>query len=288
MISQPETHLTIEAASDWSAVGPYSGRVLEYAKTLAALLGLGPFAIEVLAAAGEHSGLGMGTQLAMGVVAGFVAALPFELPRPSLVELGTALQRGNRSAIGILGAIHGGFLVDGGRSEKTAPLITRFAWPEHWAIVLVIRAGRAGRYGQEEIEAFERLADLPRNETRNDRLCRLVLRNILPALAEEDLATFGDALHEFNRLVGEQFAPVQGGVYANGRLLDIVHFLQAHGGQGAGQSSWGPAIFTLVEGKEKAHQLGQQVRSEYSLEETEVLVTSGLNRGVAVSVAGAD
>jgi beta-RFAP synthase len=288
MITQPEMHLTIEDAAAWSAVGPHSERVLGYAKTLAALLGLGPFAMEVHRTAQEHSGLGLGTQLAMGVATGFVAALPRELPRPSLVELGAALERGKRSAIGIHGAMRGGFLVDGGRSERTAPLIARIAWPEQWAIVLVIPAGRAGRYGQEEIDAFERLANLPQNEARSDRLCGLVLRDILPALAEKDLATLGFALHEFNRLVGEHFAPVQGDLYANGVLVDIVRFLQAHGGRGTGQSSWGPAIFTFVEDKEKAHRLGKQVRSEFSLEETEVLVTSGQNRGVAVSIEAAD
>jgi beta-RFAP synthase len=230
----------------------------------------------------------MGTQLALSVATGLAAALPREMPRPSLVELGSALQRGDRSAIGIHGAIHGGFLVDGGRFEKPAPLIARFAWPKHWAIVLVIPAERAGRYGREEIEAFERLADLPKNEARNDRLCRLVVRDILPALAEQDLQNFGCALHEFNRLVGESFAPVQGGVYGDRRVFDIVRFLQAMGGTGSGQSSWGPTIFTFVEGKEKAHQLCEQVRSEFSLEESEVLVTSGLNRGIAVSVDGAD
>jgi beta-RFAP synthase len=171
--------------------------------------------------------------------------------------------------------------------EKPAPLIARLAWPEPWAIVLVIPAGRAGRYGQEEIETFDRLTDLPENEARNDRLSRLVLRDILPALAEHDLPAFGGALHEFNQLVGEYFAPVQGGVYGDRQLLDIVRFLEMNGGAGSGQSSWGPAIFTFVLGKEKAHQLGEQVRSEFS-PDSKVLVTSGLNRGIAVSVDGAD
>ena len=70
MISQPETHLTIEAASEWSAAGPHSDRALAYARTVAALLGLGPFAIEVRSTAREHSGRGMGTQLALSVATG--------------------------------------------------------------------------------------------------------------------------------------------------------------------------------------------------------------------------
>jgi beta-ribofuranosylaminobenzene 5'-phosphate synthase len=288
MISRPETHLTIETAPDWSVVGPRSDRALSYARTLTALLGLGPFAIEVCDMAPEHSGLGTGTQLAMGLAAGFVAALPREVPRPSLLSLGSELKRGNRSAIGIHGAIEGGLIVDGGRREKPAPLIARFAWPEDWAIVLVIPPGRTGRSGPEEIEAFERLADLPNNEARSDRLCRLVLRDILPALAEQDLATFGVALHEFNRLVGEQFGAVQGGIYGNGGLMDIVRFLQAHGGNGSGQSSWGSAVFTFVEGKEKAHRLCEQVRSNFSLDDTDLVVTGGLNRGIAVSVQALD
>jgi beta-RFAP synthase len=288
MVSRPETHVTIKAASGWSAMGPHSERALDYAKTLSALLGVGPLAIEIQSKALEHSGLGMGTQLAMSLAAGVLTSLPRNLPRPSLLELGSKLQRGSRSAIGIHGAIQGGILVEGGRSEKLAPLVARFPWPEPWVIALAIPSGHAGRSGEEEIEAFERLADLPENEARNDRLCRLVLRDILPALAEQDLRTFGRALHEFNCLVGENFAPVQGDIYGSRQLSDIVRFFESNGGTGSGQSSWGPAIFTLVEGKEKAHQLCEQVRLRFSLEETEVLVTSGLNRGVAVSIDGAD
>jgi beta-RFAP synthase len=287
MISDPQVHLTVKVATDWSAEGRCSERALAYSKTLAAILGLGPFAIEVLSTAREHSGLGVGTQIAMGVAAGLVASLPREMPRPSLVELGSKLERGNRSAIGIHGGINGGFLMDGGRSEKTAPLIARIPWPERWAVILVIPPGLAGRYGQEEIETFARLADLSQNESRSDRLCGLVVRDILPALAERNLPEFGCALHEFNRLVGESFAPVQGGVYGDRQLFEIVRFLQASGGTGSGQSSWGPAVFTFAEGTEKAHLLAEQVRSKFSLDEREVVVTSGLNRGIAVSVDGA-
>src|SRR5262249_19139982 len=143
MIAQPETHLTIEAGSDWSAAGPHSKRVQEYARTLAELLGLGPLAIEVHSAAAKHVGLGVGTQLAMAVATGFLAALPRELPRPSLAELAARLERGNRSAIGIHGAIHGGFLLDGGRSDIPAPLLARLSWPEHWAILVAMPAAGA-------------------------------------------------------------------------------------------------------------------------------------------------
>src|SRR5207248_2034095 len=99
-----------------------------------------------------------------------------------------------------------------------------------------------GLHGLAEGQAFERLSRQAVASARTDALCRLVLLSLLPALAERDVAAFGEALYEFNRLVGEAFVPVQGGVYAGPRVEALVSFLRGQGVRGVTQSSWGPAV----------------------------------------------
>ena len=93
--------------------------------------------------------------------------------------------------------------------------------------------------------------ELPRTES----LCRLVLLGMLPALAEEDLDAFGEAVYDFNRRVGEMFAPWQGGLYAHPRVEAIIGAVRGFGITGTGQSSWGPTVFALVESPEQGREL---------------------------------
>ena len=70
---------------------------------------------------------------------------------------------------------------------------------------------------------------------------------LLPALVERDLASFGAALTEIQRVTGAWFAPQQGGVFAPGPSETLVRRLAEWGAAGVGQSSWGPAVYGLAE-----------------------------------------
>src|SRR4029077_5169599 len=75
-----------------------------------------------------------------------------------------------------------------------------------------------------------------------ERVAHRVLMALLPALAEGDLAAFGAALSEVQRMTGRWFAPVQGGTFAPGPTEKLVGRLAEWGAAGVGQSSWGPAV----------------------------------------------
>jgi predicted sugar kinase len=75
---------------------------------------------------------------------------------------------------------------------------------------------------------------------------------MLPALAEQDLTVFGEALHEFNARAGEWFAAAQGGRYATEEVAALVRWLRGQGVRGVGQSSWGPTVFAVVEAAQAA------------------------------------
>ena len=55
------------------------------------------------------------------------------------------------------------------------------------------------------------------------RFCRLVLLGMLPALVERDFDSFGEALYDFNRRVGEMFRPWQGDLYAHPRVSAVFY-----------------------------------------------------------------
>ncbi len=51
----------------------------------------------------------------------------------------------------------------------------------------------------------------PIAESLTERLCRIVMLGVLPAIVERDLAAFGAAIEELQAHVGASFAPAQGG-----------------------------------------------------------------------------
>ena len=83
---------------------------------------------------------------------------------------------------------------------------------------------------------------------------------LLPALADADLAGFGRALTEVQEITGRWFASVQGGTYAPGTSADLVRRLREWGASGVGQSSWGPAVYGIVDGEEAGRWLTDRAR----------------------------
>jgi beta-RFAP synthase len=254
MVDGPGTELTAAPAAAWSAEGPGAERALAFGQRLCAALHIHqPFRIVVRRCAPEHVGLGTGTQLALAV--GYAIAQQTGHDKLDAVALAPLVGRGQRSALGVLGFHVGGFLVEGGKRARgeVAPVVARADLP--WCVVTVTPAGLQGDHGPRELEAFRQLARTQRDLQRTDALCRLVLLGMLPAAREEDLNAFGEAVYDYNRRVGEMFAPWQGGLYAHSRVADIVAAVRRLGVTGVGQSSWGPTVFAVVAGVEQGQEL---------------------------------
>ena len=83
---------------------------------------------------------------------------------------------------------------------------------------------------------------------------------LLPALADDDLATFGAALTQIQEITGRWFASVQGGTFAPGRSEELVRMLAEWGAAGVGQSSWGPAVYGIVRGDAAGKTLADRTR----------------------------
>jgi beta-RFAP synthase len=289
MIERPGLRLHVRASSSWSATGPIAERTLAFARRFTENTrreeGLDdgpPHSLHTEWVMPEHAGLGSGTQMGLAVAQALAVSRGL---RCDLATLARRVGRGVRSALGTHGFEQGGFLVEAGKraSDRLAPLVARLTFPESWRLVLALPTtaeGAAGLHGMREVEAFTRLAA----ETRQtDTLCRLVLLDLLPALVERDLDSFGEALYEFNARVGEAFAPVQGGVYASPRVAELVAFLRSLGVRGVGQSSWGPTVFAVVADEDHGRHLAARLRQQFALNDEAVLVTSACNHGASVT-----
>jgi predicted sugar kinase len=107
---------------------------------------------------------------------------------------------------------------------------------------------------------------------------------MLPAAAEHDLQSFGEALYDFNRRSGEMFAPVQGGLYAGPAVEEVEAFIRRWGIRGVGQSSWGPTVFAIAGDQDQAEALAKDVGKYFLLSEEEMRVSEGCNQGMSLSV----
>ncbi len=275
--------VTASPAGTVAVRGPQAVRAADYARRALAALGLESGThIQVEQAIPDHAGLGSGTQLALAVGTAVARLHGIDW---SARDIARALGRGGRSGIGLGLFGQGGFLVDGGRrgdQDEPPTAIARMDFPAAWRFVLVLDHGFQGLHGEQEKQAF---AELPRfSEESAGHLCRLALMGALPALAERDAAAFGGAVEAIQNVVGDHFAPAQGGRYASPRVARALAWLRERGAAGIGQSSWGPTGFALLDSEVAAHGLARAARLELAGEGLEFLVCAARNRGADIRV----
>ena len=290
MIEAPGIELVAGTAPNWSSAGPLADRVQSSTRHIQeqraghalARLDVAPARIQVVTAPSDHVGLGVGTQLSLAVVR-IILRLAGDSD-PSVESLAKLSGRGLRSGIGLHGFLHGGLIVDGGRRDEVhpPPLVARLPFPEDWSILILQPPGPRGRHGPDELQAFNDLPPLPDRVT--ERLCRLVLLGILPAIAEHDLPAFGTALDELQAHIGAAFAPVQGSIYASARSEGIIAELGRLGLSGAGQSSWGPTLYAFGVLSEPERELvASRIQERYGLHPATITWTKAANQGALLA-----
>jgi beta-ribofuranosylaminobenzene 5'-phosphate synthase len=274
-VTRPAVVIEARAADELSAEGADAERALMFARRCREALGLsGGAHVRVVEAIPPHVGLGSGTKLALAVAQAVAVLAGRTVDAPALAQ---AAGRAARSAVGMWTFALGGLVVEGGVRrgvEQPAPLLMHHRIPDEWRVVLVIPEAQQGLSGTAETEAFRRL--VPSAE-RSAAIAQLVLTSLLPALVERDLEEFGAALTRVQELVGDAFAAVQGGRF-HPQAGELVEALRRGGAAGAGQSSWGPAVYGVVgseaAGRELASRMEDVVGGDGSVE----LVTFA-NRG---------
>ncbi|MDR3575237.1 MAG: hypothetical protein P4L50_15365 [Anaerolineaceae bacterium] len=274
-IKSPNVILMAEPAGSLEVEGSESERVLDFArKFLNRYPGLPGAHLVLKSNIPSHIGLGSGTQLALAVGKALNILGSLNL---SLQQIALTMGRGLHSGIGINTFRDGGFVLDGGhRVEHVAsgpapfasdhnsipPVLFRHPVPENWFFVIAVPETQAGLSGENEVAAFRKLPEMPPSHV--EKVSRLLLMKMLPALVEKDIIPFGQALTEVQRLVGESFAGIQGGKFANPMSEQLINFLLERGAAGAGQSSWGPTVYGVIKGEEAACNLSNEVEQYLS------------------------
>ena len=200
-----------------------------------------------------HSGLGSASQTLVG--AGIAVSALYGL-RAGAQEIAALVGRGGTSGIGIGAIQHGGFLLDGGHrfrrgeGSKTGyspssgsvgvpppPLLLHYNFPA-WDVLVVNPQGE-GASGDRELDLFEDACPVPASDV--EKMCRILLTQMLPAVLEEDLSTFGVAMEAYQGYGFKVFeAETQGPLIA-----ECAAFLRDNDGVGVGMSSWGPTLFAF-------------------------------------------
>jgi beta-RFAP synthase len=280
-IDGPHTRVSLCRSAVARAQGPDSERAKAYLETLRhSLDSEGAYALTVHQAAPAHSGLGSGTTLALAVAAA-LRRLEGLRADPSADVM--ALSRGERSGIGIGVFRNGGFVVDGGRGAETVapPIVARLPFPSNWRILLIQDFSRRGIHGHEERAAFAALA--PFDDAEADRICRLVLMQLLPGLVENRIAPFGEAVSTIQERLGDYFAPAQGGRrFTSPDVAETLEALRQAGAHGIGQSSWGPTGFAFAASQAEAERLLESIRSNAAVRSLDISIRRALNTGAEI------
>lgn len=235
----------------------------------------------------DHVGLGSGTQAALSAAVAVNRIYGLE---KSIRELAVAVGRGGTSGIGVAAFEDGGFILDGGHKFKNkgsfspssashvppGPVLFRRNFPE-WPIVLVIPQGK-GAHDTEEVDIFKKYCPIPLAEVQE--ISHVILMQMLPALIEEDLESFGKAINHI-QTVGFKKREVE---LQSQPVLDIMNYMRDNGAHGAGISSFGPVIYGIVGSIEEGKRLQQE--TQRMLDESlggRAMLTKGRNRGADVS-----
>lgn len=255
----PTLLLSVEAADTLDVRGEDADRAGDFARRFLSHHGIrGGASIVVHRALRPHAGLGSGTQLALAVARALADLHGIDADAASLAR---AVGRARRSAIGTWTFAGGGLVVEGGvrrDREEPGPLIARVPLPSSWRCVLAVPDGAPGISGTDEAAAF---AELPPPSPREvEQVAHVVLMALLPAAAEGDLPAFGSALTCVQEITGRWFAPIQGGTFAPGPGRELLRRMQEWGATGVGQSSWGPAVYGIVDGEAAGRRLLERVR----------------------------
>lgn len=287
-LRNPNVLAVIKKDRQFQIIGENKEDILCFVKKFSQYFDIEPtVTINVERSIPKHIGLGSGTQLALAIAYSLARLYGID---SDIRKLASVMGRGQRSGIGVASFENGGFIIDAGQINNdkspniSAPnVIFRRDFPENWCFVVVVPVVAKGFSGEREKEALSCL-DPPGNIA--GEICRLVQMKLLPALVEEDIKTFGSALTDIDKKTGSYFKKAQGGIYKDTSAEKIIDYMVGAGAYGAGQSSWGPALYGLVE-MDKASLLVDKMNAFLRKEKNKgnVFVSYASNNGVSISVS---
>jgi len=236
-----------------------------------------------------HHGLGAGTQLACAVAVGqlLVEQVRSGHLQPPQVgvsntgewqdvsttlanlqpsELAALSGRGLRSAIGLVGFIQGGFILDRGYSagrEVRSVTAERVDWPEAWRAVLLVPQATQVISGEQESSMLHEIGRYP--NPHRPHMLQLALNALHAARTNGDFNSCMESLEAYMLLAGELFNEQQGGLYNGPQVARTVERAKQAALRGVGQSSWGPTVFGFAADQAAAERAIELLRQDAEL-----------------------
>ena len=108
---------------------------------------------------------------------------------------------------------------------------------------------------------------------------------VLPAAASAEFAPFAAGINRMQQLLGEHFAPAQGGIFTSAAVARLMQWFAdaSRAGVAIGQSSWGPTGFAIVPSEAQAQVLVDAARASGRIgPQLELHIVSGRNSGAVV------
>ena len=293
VLAEPSSTIGVEIRT--GETGSLRADVVEYAERACEILDVSGASIAVRSSIPRHAGLGSGTQIALATLAGVARAHDREA---RVRERAPRLGRGGRSGLGVASFEAGGFLLDAGHptarftterppaGEWEVPAVAaRHAIPNDWRFLVVSPDVDPGRSGESEDESIRTAVERAEPELA-DRIAGILTRRALPADADGRAEAFGEAVAEIGRLNGAWYADEQGGVYRPPVGEVVAALSDAPAVHGAGQSSWGPAVYAVTDADraEAAREAGRAALEAAGVD-GRVRIVRGRNRGARVEPA---
>jgi beta-ribofuranosylaminobenzene 5'-phosphate synthase len=228
----------------------------------------------------SHIGLGSGTQASLA--AGMAVNELYDLGL-SIYKVAEKVGRGGTSGIGVAAFENGGFILDGGHKFSVkkaflpsaasklppAPVLVRRDFPG-WDIVVAVPEQK-GASQANEVNIFQKVCPVPLHEV--EKLSHAILMQLLPALAEEDIVTFGesvDAIQELGFKKREvELQPVS---------KELMQVLRDSGAHGAGMSSFGPTVYAFGEDADDL----KKIAEDFLGGKGQVFITKSRNTGARI------
>ncbi len=223
--------------------------ILEAVDRLKESYGLGGIELNIKKNIPEHRGFGSKTSTLLSI--GHVYTSLYG-EKTDFRELGQLLGRGATSGLGINLIDKGGFILEGGHSTKTkkgfspssatknphpAPMLARYDMPDWDILIAVPYLDRA--FGKIEIEFFNKTCPIKAESV--ERVARITLSQVLPAVAENDLRAFCKGINSIQK---EEWKRCEIERYGS-KIKDFMSYLRNKGALGVGMSSMGPCVYAF-------------------------------------------
>ena len=228
-----------------------------------------------------HQGLGLGTQLALSIAKLISSSNEMDM---DVINLAKIIQRGGTSGIGVYSFDNGGLIVDGGHKKsikddylpssasKVAPppLIARYDFPKKWDIILITPNIPQGASGKKEVNIFQTYSPISIDDVQ--QISYLTLMKLMPAIIEEDLENFGDAVNKIQTL---GFKKVERNLQ-DSIINNLLDNMKEMGIPCVGMSSFGPTCFGITDSDTKG--IIKELH-ELTDDKTRIIRTKGKNHG---------